>query len=300
MQRVRAVFRWAAAEELLPVTVYHQLQTVAALRKNRSRAPEGRKVEPVPPDRIEAIQDVVSPVVWAMIQVQLLSGARPDEVTRLTPGCIQFEDEVWTARLVAHKTDEHEFIGDRLIYLGPAAQSIIKPFLENRDDDAFLFSPKEAEELRRAQVHRQRKTPLSCGTSIGTNRVAKPRRVPGDRYTTASYRRAIHRACDQVFPPPERCRRKKIPAQRGGQRWETKKEWEKRLGSHAWAELKAHQKAHRWSPNRLRHNAASHLRAEYGIDVAQTVLGHRLGSVITEIYAEPNMAAARAAIAKSG
>ncbi len=41
-----------------------------------------------------------------------------------------------------------------------------------------------------------------------------------------------------------------------------------------------------WSPNQLRHNAATMLRREYGIDMARTILGHRLGSSVTEVYAE--------------
>lgn len=55
-----------------------------------------------------------------------------------------------------------------------------------------------------------------------------------------------------------------------------------------------------WAPHRLRHNAASNLRGEYGIDVAQTILGHRLGSAITEVYAEANVAKAIEIIGKVG
>jgi integrase len=56
----------------------------------------------------------------------------------------------------------------------------------------------------------------------------------------------------------------------------------------------------RWTPHQLRHNAASRLRREYGIDLAQTILGHRLGSAITEIYAEANVEKARDVMAKIG
>ena len=48
-----------------------------------------------------------------------------------------------------------------------------------------------------------------------------------------------------------------------------------------------------WSPNRLRHNAATRLRRECGIDVAHTILGHRLGSTVTEIYPEANVLSVR-------
>jgi integrase len=39
---------------------------------------------------------------------------------------------------------------------------------------------------------------LSCGNRPGTNRKRKPKRTAGEQYTTESYRRAIHRACDKA------------------------------------------------------------------------------------------------------
>src|SRR5439155_16055275 len=40
-----------------------------------------------------------------------------------------------------------------------------------------------------------------------------------------------------------------------------------------------------WTPNQLRHNAATNLRAQFGIENAQIPLGHKHTST-TEIYAE--------------
>lgn len=40
-----------------------------------------------------------------------------------------------------------------------------------------------------------------------------------------------------------------------------------------------------WGPNRLRHNAATFLRKQYGIEAARVVLGHS-SAAITEVYAE--------------
>lgn len=41
----------------------------------------------------------------------------------------------------------------------------------------------------------------------------------------------------------------------------------------------------RWSPNQLRHNAATFLRKEFGIDAARVILGHS-SPAVTELYAE--------------
>ncbi len=40
-----------------------------------------------------------------------------------------------------------------------------------------------------------------------------------------------------------------------------------------------------WHPHQLRHNAATRLRREFGIEAARVVLAHR-SVAVTEIYAE--------------
>lgn len=54
-----------------------------------------------------------------------------------------------------------------------------------------------------------------------------------------------------------------------------------------------------WSPNQLRHNFATRARKEFGIEAARVALGHT-STVVTEIYAERDMEAAKAVIAKIG
>jgi site-specific recombinase XerC len=45
------------------------------------------------------------------------------------------------------------------------------------------------------------------------------------------------------------------------------------------------QKDHRWSPNQLRHAAATEIRQRFGLEAAQVVLGHSRADV-TQVYAE--------------
>jgi integrase len=47
----------------------------------------------------------------------------------------------------------------------------------------------------------------------------------------------------------------------------------------------------RWSPNQLRHSAATKIRARYGLEQARVVLGHST-TTTTEIYAERDLQAA--------
>ena len=70
------MFKWAASEELIPGSVFHALQAVTGLRRGRSGVRESPPVKPVPIEFVEAIRPHVSRQVWAMIQLQLLTGAR--------------------------------------------------------------------------------------------------------------------------------------------------------------------------------------------------------------------------------
>ena len=54
-----------------------------------------------------------------------------------------------------------------------------------------------------------------------------------------------------------------------------------------------------WHPHQLRHNYATRVRKEYGIETARILLGHR-SAVVTEIYAEVDRAKAREIVAKIG
>jgi integrase len=54
-----------------------------------------------------------------------------------------------------------------------------------------------------------------------------------------------------------------------------------------------------WHPNQLRHNAATRLRKEFGLDVARAVLGHA-SPAVTEVYAELDAAKAAEAMERIG
>ena len=75
--------------------------------------------------------------------------------------------------------------------------------------------------------------------------------------------------------------------------------WRKRLTTDEKTELAAWRKAHRWHPHQLRHNAATELRKEFGIEAARIILGHH-STAVTEIYAEKDEQEAIAAIMKVG
>ena len=80
---------------------------------------------------------------------------------------------------------------------------------------------------------------------------------------------------------------------------ETVTSWKTRLGPEGVIASSHWKKAHHWSPNRLRHAAATAIRKEYGAEAARTVLGHSELDV-TEIYAERDLAMAARVAAEMG
>ncbi len=286
IHRICAVFKWAAAHELVPVTVYHALKAVPALRRGQTGAHETGPVQPVPIEHVDAVRPFLSCQVNALISLQLYTGARGGELLKLRPSNIHRHPDagVWTIELTEHKTAHHGH--RRTICLGPRAQAVIEPFLANRPVDSYLFSPAEAERERRASQHAVRRVPLSCGNRPGMNQVDEPARSPGDHYTPNAYRTAIQRACDRAFPPPEHLRPAVLP---DGRR-ESKKMFRARVTAEMRAELRAWRQRHRWHPHQLRHTAGTLIRREFGLEAAQLALGHSSARVTDAVYAERDMA----------
>ncbi len=242
VKQIRFMFKWAVGEEMVPVGVHEALRAVPGLQRGKCEAGESEPVKPVPQEHIDAIRPYLSRQVETLIDLQLLTAARPGELLIMRSIDLDTTGNVWTYMPKDHKSAWRGH--HRTIYLGPKAQDLIRPFLANRPVEAFLFSPVEAVAEQRERRHAERVTPLSCGNKPGSNVKARPEKTPGERYTPDSYRQAIQYACERAG-------------------------------------------IDKWFPYQLRHNAATHLRKEFGLDVAATMLGH-VRCDVTQVYAEKN------------
>jgi integrase len=198
VHRIQRVFRWAVSDELLPETVHRALLTVAGLAQGRSDAAESEPVKPVAAAFVEAVQPHVSRHVWAMIQLQRLTGARPGEIVSMRIGDLNTSGQIiWEYTPRTHKS-QHRGRG-RFIPIGPKAQAVLQPFLRP-NVEAFVFSPVEADAERQAKRKADRKSPRNRWQEARLPR-ANGKRRPNERYTVASYRRAIKRACTAAGVP---------------------------------------------------------------------------------------------------
>jgi len=258
--RIKRFFSWAVSEELIPAAVSHGLQTVKGLRKGRTAARESEPVKPVPDEHIDALLPYLPAQVAGMVNLQRLTGMRPGEVVIIRLSDIDTSQDVWIYEVPRHKNDwrGHE----RIVAIGPQGQEVLQPFLD-RQEDEFLFSPREAFEWRLARreicFKKQRKTPVypselrARESAKKTRRNRRRRRSTGDHYDSRSYWRAL----DYAF--------KKAAAEGN--------------------ELA------RWFPNQLRHSRATELRKKYGVEGSRVSLGHAKVES-TQIYAEKDVALA--------
>lgn len=295
VNRIRHVFKWGVANNMVPPSVFHGLQAVSGLKRGRSEARESEPVKPVPEAIVKATLPFLSRHLQAMVNLQLLTGMRPGEVCAMRGCDLDTTGRLWLYRPHQHKTLHHGH--ERIVYIGPQARQILEQFLKP-DLQAYLFRPCDAIAERRQMLRATRKTPMSCGNVPGSNVQKHPRKVPSEFYTTSSYARAIARACEQAFEMPKELKHwygerpqpddsKEVLAAKAQERRE------RAARRSAWNTL------HVWHPHQLRHTSATNLRKTYGLEAAQVILGHKTLTV-TQVYAEKNIEAAQKIMAEVG
>lgn len=216
-----------------------------------------------------------------MVYVQLYTGMRPGELCAMRAVDLEIDESSWWYRPATHKT---AYAGrERVIPVGPRAREILQRYITGQSVKTHIFSPAKAQQQRRERAHRERKTPLSCGNRPGTNRKRWPKRTPCEHYNPVSYARTIRYACEKAFPHPTLL---VVPASK--------------LTKQQRSELNEWNAQHRWTPNQLRHTAATRIRQVAGLEVARAVLGHSTVGVTEQYYAEIDRAKCAEVIRKVG
>lgn len=196
-RRIVRLFKWAVAEQLVLSDVLQALRAVEGIRRGRGEVRESDPVKPVPDALVDLVQSHVSRQIWAMIQLQRLTGARPGEICMMRTADLVTAGRIWEYRPSSHKTAHHG--KHRTIYIGPQAQQVLRPWLRT-ELEAYLFQPIEAEAERRAEMRTRRKTRVQ--PSQRCRKLTRASKRPGDRYTTGSYRQAITKGCRKAGIEP--------------------------------------------------------------------------------------------------
>jgi len=256
VRRIKQVFRWASNEDLIPDSVWAGLLKVDGLKQGRSLAKEGREVRPIARQFVEATLPFCSPMVADMVRLQLTTGMRSGELVIMRGIDLDTTGKVWIYRPTEHKNEHRGHT--REVCIGPEGQAIIRRYLRP-DVHAFLFDAAVSRDLRFAEMRASRKTKVQ--PSQVCRRKAKGKRLPGRRYTTNTYARAIAYGIRKANEAGEN-----IPA---------------------------------WHPHQLRHLRATELRKVGGLDLARAVLGHK-SLAMADHYADIDREEAFAAMARIG
>ena len=290
VERVRRIFKWGVAEELVKSPVYQALAAVEGLKRGRTTAPEPAPVAPVKDAVVEKSLQYLNRHVRGLVEFQRQTGCRPGEACAIRRCDLDTGGAVWIYKPIEHKGSWRG--KSRTIAIGPKAQALLREYFTTNIED-YLFSPRRAVEEALAERSAARATPRypshmkrNEGKRIGVKR----KRPPADRYTRHSYGTAVDRACDRAFPPVGELARLK---------GESVAKWWARLTTEQRTAVKAWRKVHRWAPNRLRHSYGTRARKLFSLEHAGAALGHSKMSA-TEIYAERDAGLAMEVAAKLG
>ena len=262
-KRIGAILRcvrWGVGRELLDPSVLVKLEAVKPLRRGRSKAKETAPVRAASDERLKAAAAHTPAPVAATAKLQRWTAARPGEVRRLRPSEIDRADPVvWVYRPAAHKTAHRG--KPRNVHLGPKCRALLEP-------------------------------PLAAHTAAG-RAADEPLFQPKDAVAAL---RAGQRTSRRT---PESC---------GNRPGTNRKAAPKRTPGTAYTPNSDRTAVQRacieagvppFSPNRLRHAAATAVRERFGLDTARAALGHAGGSV-TEVYAEASADVAARVAAEVG
>ncbi len=179
--RIRRMFRWCVAKQLVSPTVYQGLQALEGLKRGKCKARETDPILPIDDAIVEATLPHCRPEVADMIRFQRLTGCRPGEVRTIRPCEINRTKDVWRYFPGSHKM-EHKG-RSRVILIGPKAQAVLKPYLL-RDVTSYCFE-----------------------------------RPKGGMYKRWNYNHAINNACDKAFPAPTGMAGDKLKEWKLAHRW---------------------------------------------------------------------------------
>lgn len=303
IDRIKRVFKWATAEELVPVAVYESLRTLAGLRRGRSEAREKEPIKPVELEQVLPTLPHLSRHMRAMVELLRFTGMRPGEVCKFRLADVNRADEVWVFRPGQHKTAHHG--RSRVIHLGPNARRVLTAFLVGDQPPPLGF---ESIDLVNDQTARL--VAADAYEEAGRDRDAVLLRdlarpvvfMSGCVVDPASPVFSPHQAREEIYA---RLRKKRVTKVQPSQVYRRKvtatrlpgAEYRTHAITHAICEAAKKAGVPHWHPNQLRHLWATEVRRQFGLEGAGASLGHAKMSV-TEVYAERDeMLAARIAAA---
>ena len=154
MGRIKRIWKWAAEEGLVKAEAAAVVALLRPLQRNRSQARETEKVRAIDRSVVEATLPYLPLPVRLMVQVQMLTGMRPEEVREMRPRDLDRRGEIWVYDL----TDRHKMAyktREKRIYIGARGQAAINCIARWDQPDLPVFRPADATTRQTNRRYRQ-------------------------------------------------------------------------------------------------------------------------------------------------
>jgi integrase len=257
---IRRMFRWAVADQRLPGSVHAALAAVPALKAGRNGVRESEPIRPVAREVVAKTVRLLTPTLRAMAWIQWLTGARPGEI------CALRVEDISTTQV--SKDGRPVWVADLRAH---------KNFFRGKTR-RIVFGPRAQRLLRRYVDGRSSGFVFRADVSVVERRTAL-RAARTTPVTAAQERRDAARH--------------EHPKEQIAERYTTL--------TYGRAIARAAKRAgvESWSPNQLRHAAATRLRLTKGLETSGACLGHAKLET-TQVYAAANDVLALEAMAEVG
>jgi integrase len=258
---IRRVFRWGVSMELLPVETHQALLALEPIKRGQFPELDSRPVEPVAEADVFAVLPHLSTQVATMVQLQWLTGMRPGEVCAMQMGEIDRQGPTHGGiQLWLYQPRHH-----KTEHHGRDRVIPLGPRCQELLKP-FLKPDKGAFLFSPEEAEKERRAALRMNrrTPLYPSHLlaqAKKKESRDSRELGDCYDvHAYRRAIERA------CRKAKVET---------------------------------WSPNRLRHSAATRIRQSHGIEASRVLLGH-VSPATTEIYAQMDREQAVRIMAQEG
>jgi integrase len=135
---IRQVFHWGYDEAgIVPMEIAAALKMIPLLKSGQTSAIEYEDIQPVDDEIVKKTLPYLKPQLQDMVKVQRYISGRPQDIFNMRLCDIDRSEEVWKYTPFTHKTKHKKKI--RELPIGPKAQQILLPYLEQCKDDPEQF-----------------------------------------------------------------------------------------------------------------------------------------------------------------
>lgn len=174
------------------------------LKMGEKGAIDNGKRKKITEEEFLRVVGVSNSVIGDMLTLLWNTGMRPYEVCEMRPYDILRDDpECWIyipgrdkTPVGQHKTTRYGKV--KVIPLAGKCIDILSNRIKDFNSKEYIFNPQDSVAEYRETRRNNRKTPLSCGNTTGSNRKNNPKKKPGKRYTSGSLNQACKRSCERA------------------------------------------------------------------------------------------------------